>query len=66
MMKNGLATERQKLKMQELSIAFDESTTLGEAAELIRRENKLRNNFSEIRRLNLNENCMVVASEWED
>lgn len=65
-MKPKLATERQKLKMNELGINFDDSTTLDEAAELIRRENKLRNNFNEIRRVKLNDNCMVVASEWED
>ncbi len=56
-----LATERQKLKMQELEIYFDDQTTLEEAAQLIRAES-----VEIIRRPQLNENALVVVSDWED
>lgn len=61
-----LATDRQKLKMQELEIYFDDQTTLEEAAQLIRAENSDRNVYIDIRRPQLNENALVVASDWED
>lgn len=61
-----LATDRQKHKMVELEIAFDESTTLEEAAQMIRLEKELTDKYIVRRAAFLNENCIVVASEWED
>lgn len=59
-----LATERQKVRLRELDIDFDETMTLEEAAELIRAESK-QEEPKRVTKEDIGESSLMVAAEWE-